>query len=254
MSDFKKRKPDIKLTYKIADGINLPLWVFFPDKDVKTSDVVLLIHGGGWYGAVKDNSPWDGGWLRSSACKLAELGYVSIIISYRSLRISDSLNVSDLYEDCCDAVRFIRNHLKFIDMDNYTCIGESAGGYLSTMLGISVDDTLRPKKVVSLNPVLGALDTTWKYGFNGVSDISLLSPFDNVHDKASDFLFMHGTGDEIVDIKYTRLFNKLLNDCGHKSILKEIQGAKHAFALYDYISDDDFVNNIMDSVVEFIKK
>lgn len=254
MSNFKTRQPDLKLIYKSVNGINLPMWVYFPDENIKNASAVFLIHGGGWRDAICDNSEWNGGWMRVNACRLAETGYISVIISYRSLNLSDKLNVSELFADCCDAVRYIREHLKFINFDTFACIGESAGGYFSTMLGLSADDNLRPKKTVSINPVLGDLDKKWKYAFNGIDDIEKFSPFNKIGDKASDFLFMHGTNDSVVDIKYTEKLDDLLTKRGFKSQFAEIIGAEHAFSLYDYKSDDDFVNEIMDYIINFIDK
>ena len=43
MSNFKTRQPDLKLIYKSVNGINLPMWVYFPDENIKNvKDIMKL--------------------------------------------------------------------------------------------------------------------------------------------------------------------------------------------------------------------
>ena len=254
MKNFKNRKADIELTYKTVNNLHLPIHVFLPDGDVHDAQTILAIHGGGWNDAIKDNAPWEGGWMANNARYLAEKGFVGVVISYRSLTVSDQLNVSNLFTDCVDAIKYIKTHLTFINFDNIIYMGDSAGGYLATMLGLSQDDEIRPKSVVSLNPVLGSLDNKWLYGFRGCSDIDNLTPSKMIGDKCADFLFIHGTADKIVDMKYTEELNGLLNRRGHRSKLIKIPDAEHAFILYDYKYSDEYVTNIMEQIIDYIDK
>ena len=254
MKNFKSRKADIELIYKTVNNLYLPIQVFLPDNNVHNAQAVLAIHGGGWNDAIKDNTPWNGGWMANNARYLAEKGFIGIVISYRSLTVSDTLNVGDLLNDCIDAVKYIKEHLKFVSFDNIVYMGDSAGGYLATMLGLSCDDEIRPKSVVSLNPVLGSLDDKWSYGFGNCSDIDGLTPIKSVGEKCASFLFMHGTADTVVDIKHTDELNILLKSKGHKSELIKIPDAKHAFVLYDYAYPDEYVTNIMEQITDYINK
>ena len=254
MGNFKERCADIKLTYKTADGLDLPIHVFLPDENPHKAQAVLLIHGGGWSDAIKNNSEWKGGWMAGNAKYLAERGFIGIVISYRSLEVSDKLNVGDLLNDCEDAVRYIKKHIKIASFDNLVCMGDSAGGYLATMLGLSENDDIRPKTVAALNPVLGSLDDKWKYGFKGCTNTDRLNPMKCVGEKCADFLFMHGTADDVVEIEYTRELNDLLISKGHNSEFVEIPNAKHAFILYDYQYSDEFVTKIMDRIIEYIRR
>lgn len=113
---------------------------------------------------------------------------------------------------------------------------------------------MRPKTVISLNPVLGALDSKWKYGFSNCSDIKSLTPKYNIGKKCADFLFMHGTADKVVEIEYTEELNNLILSNGHKSEFIKVKNARHAFALYDYASSDELATEIMDKMIDFIKK
>jgi len=252
MSNFKDKKPDIELIYKTVDGINLPLNVYFPSGDISKAKTVVCIHGGGWRDAITDNTPWKGGWMGNNSKYFAENGFISIAFSYRSLRISDSMHVGNILEDCTDALRFIYGHFNFVDKDSVIYIGDSAGGYITTMLGISDDDSIRPKTVVSCNPVLDTTREKWAYGFNNV-DAAEFSPFNKSLENASDFIFMHGTADTVVEIEDTEKLHEMLLGKGHKSSFIKIPDAQHAFVLFDYKCEDSYVSDIMDKIIELIK-
>ena len=252
MRKFKDKKADIELIYKTANNLNLPIHIFLPEGDIHKAQAVLVIHGGGWNDAIKDNSPWNGGWMGNNARYLAENGFIGIAVSYRSLMVSEELNVGDILLDCADAIRYIKEHLKFIDFGDIIYMGDSAGGYLVTVLGLSQNDELRPKAVVSLNPVLGLLDSKWKYGFNNCADIGKLTPKNIIGEKCARFLFMHGTNDSTVEIEYTEELNDMLRKTGHKSELVKIPDAQHAFILYDYKYPDEYVTDIMDRIITYI--
>lgn len=254
MKEFKDKKADIELVYKTVNNLNLPMQIYLPDNDVHNRQTILLIHGGGWNDAIKDNTLWNGGWMANNAKYFTQKGFVGITISYRSLTVSDQLNVGDLLTDCVDAIKYIKTHLTFINFDNIIYIGDSAGGYLATMLGLSQDDEIRPKSVVSLNPVLGSLDSKWSYGFRNCEDIDNLTPSKMIGEKCADFLFIHGTADKIVDMKYTEELNDLLNRRGHRSKLIKIPDAEHAFILYDYKYSNEYVTNIMEQIIDYIDK
>ncbi len=251
---FKERKADITDFYKTANGVRLPLEIFLPDKGKGNGRTVLLIHGGGFTDAVKDNSVWGGGWLSDNAKYLAEKGFLSIVISYRSLELSKELTVPDQLKDCADAVAYIRKSYAFVGFEDITYLGESAGGYFAVMLGLSQEDALRPKRVIAVNPVLNNLGTKWKYGFSGIDDTDGLTPINCIGEKAADFLFLHGTRDEVVDIGDTEELHEALLKSGKRSEFFKIPGKNHAFLLYGYIETDVFITGIMDRIIKFINK
>lgn len=102
--------------------------LYLPDGDIHRSNTVLCIHGG-WKDIVKDNGDWAGGWMANNARYLAQQGFIAVTASYRSLEISEKLNVSDLLEDCTDMVMYMRNYIKFIDFSGIIYMGDSAGDY-----------------------------------------------------------------------------------------------------------------------------
>lgn len=248
---FKDRKPDYNRIYKTANGVNLPIQVFLPDGDIDRARTVLCIHGGGWNScAITDNSPWDGGWMGNNAKYFAEKGFIGIVISYRCLTISEDLNVGDILDDCKHAIRYIRENFDFVNFDNIVYAGDSAGGYLVTMLGLSQDDDIRPYMVVSLNPVINVPGEKWAYAFNNCSDIDSLVPKNVIGQKCAKFLFMHGTDDVVTELKYTEQLHSLLLENGHQSEFVKIDGAMHAFVLYDYKYPDEYVTDIMEQIIQ----
>ncbi|HAL63572.1 MAG TPA: hypothetical protein DCO93_03900 [Clostridiales bacterium] len=252
MNEFKKREADINAFYKVANNVNLPIKIFMPNEKVKKNKSIMLIHGGGFTDAITDNSEWKGGWMANNAKYLAENGFLSVVISYRSLELSDGLTVLDLLQDCIDAIMYIRKNYSFVNFEDITYIGESAGGYFATMLGLSQDDNLRPKKIVAANPVLDSLDTDWKYGFKGLDNTEKFKPINCIEKKCAEFLFLHGTDDDVVKIEDTEELHKALVKCGHSSRFVKIPNKGHAFMLYDFMESDEFVTKIMDSIIDFI--
>lgn len=251
MCNFKERKADISFVYKQASGVGLPMRIFLPDENVHRAKTVLCIHGGGWTDAVRDDSEWNGGWMENNAKFLAERGFVAVTASYRSIELSETLSAADSLEDCKDVVRYLRKHMSFINFSDITYFGDSAGGYFAVMMGFSPDDDIRPKTVAAMNPVLDGLGEKWDYAFKN-ADINALTPKNLIGDKCADFLFMHGTADSVADIKHTEQLNALLGEKGHKSCLKEIPDAEHAFILYDYKYPDDYVNDKMEIIIKYI--
>lgn len=251
MSTFKNKQPDIRLTYKTVDGTDLPLDVYFPEGSIANAKTIIAIHGGGWTDAMTADCKWQGGWMGNTAKYFAEKGFIAIAFSYRSLNVSEKMHVGDILDDCTDALRFIYKHFNFVDKENVIYIGDSAGGYITTMLGISDDELLRPKITVSCNPVLDTTREKWAYGFKGVN-ASDYSPFEREIKNSSEFIFLHGTSDVIVEIEDTEKLHNILLENGYKSTFVKIPDAQHAFILFDYKYEDSYVCEITDKIINLL--
>ncbi len=92
--------------------------------------VIVFIHGGGWSGGSKGpaNVPFF------QQCY--DSGFVCVDINYRLS--TDSVWPAQI-EDCKTAIRFLKANAKTynIDISRFGVMGESAGGHLSAMLGVS---------------------------------------------------------------------------------------------------------------------
>ncbi len=254
MFAFRNIEPNERRIYKEIDGLSLPMDIYLPKCGIeKAKGCVVSIHGGGWNKAIMDNSTWDGGDMRFNARYYADKGYIAIAFSYRSLKAKDGLTVFDLMEDCQDAMRYIQSNLPYVDYSKIVLIGDSAGGHLATMTGISQDDSLRPYAVVACNPVLDC--TKWGYAFVGrEKELLACSPYHQKPEKCAKFLFVHGTADPTVACADTVDFYEKLADMGHEVELVLLQNRMHAFILFDYRYSDEEVVGFMQQIDSYLGK
>jgi acetyl esterase/lipase len=91
--------------------------------------VLIYIHGGGWSGGSLDQGV---GFVNY----FAQHGYVAATIEYR---LSGEAKFPAQIEDCKCAVRFFRAHAAeyHIDPERIGVMGDSAGGHLAALLGVS---------------------------------------------------------------------------------------------------------------------
>ncbi len=104
------------------------LYVYVPDAP-GTYPCILDIHGGGWrQRQVEADKPM--------MQRLAQRGFVTAIVSYR---LSTEAKYPAALHDCKAALRCLRAHaaeLK-LDPDRIGCMGGSAGGHLSGLVGMT---------------------------------------------------------------------------------------------------------------------
>lgn len=247
---FEKRKPDFEYIYKVTDGVGLPMRVYMPKTKKDKHRAVLCIHGGGWKGAIKDNSSWDGSWMSNHAQYYADNGYVGISISYRDLDLSENTFTKDQIDDCRDALIFIKDKLSFVDFETLSVIGDSAGGHLALCLGFLEDENLRPYKISAFNPVTDLTVEKWAYtGKNSderksISPLYMIDSF-NENSRKPEILCMHGDNDKTVPIEDTVNFEKKLKQKGFESQMVVVKDASHAFILWGYTAPDELVYECM---------
>jgi acetyl esterase/lipase len=127
-------------TYKRVGECDIKADVYrLPGKDVRPA--IVWIHGGalifGDRGSVRPDQLQR--YLRA--------GYAVVSIDYR---LAPETKLPDIIEDLRDAYRWVREkgpELFSINADRIALVGNSAGGYLALMAGVSV--TPRPKALVS---------------------------------------------------------------------------------------------------------
>ncbi len=254
MFEFRDIQPTERRIYKIVDDLCLPMDIYIPKRGIENAKgCIVCIHGGGWNEAIVDNGVWSGGRMRYNARYYADKGYIAIAISYRSLQAKAGLTVFDLVEDCQDAMRYIQKNLPYVDYSKIVLIGDSAGGHLATMLGISQDDSLRPYAVMACNPVLDC--TKWKHAFAGREEALLqCSPYHQSPQKCAKFLFVHGTADPTVAYSDTVDFYEKLKSMKHDVEMIALQDKMHAFILFDYRYTDEEVVGFMRKIDEYLEK
>ena len=118
------------LEYAAVNGNSLLLDLYLPrHRAAAAVPIVLFVHGGGWVaGSKSDYKPLF----------LTGYGYAVASIDYR---FSQDAHFPAQINDCKAAVRWIRAHARFYNIDSahIGVWGPSAGGHLAALLGTSGD-------------------------------------------------------------------------------------------------------------------
>tara|TARA_B100000902_G_scaffold214242_1_gene203724 strand:+ start:242 stop:1036 length:795 start_codon:yes stop_codon:yes gene_type:complete len=104
--------------------------LFLPPEGTENGAAIVFVHGGGWREGDKSQ-------LRGYGILLARQGFVCLCTAYR---LSDEALWPAQIQDVKCAIRYVRTHaddLK-IDPNKIGVSGNSAGGHLSLMAGLSV--------------------------------------------------------------------------------------------------------------------
>jgi acetyl esterase/lipase len=118
------------LVYGIGGGHDLLLDLYLPNNPVRAVPIILYIHGGGWMDLDKDWCPYP--------MRLLEKEYAVASINYR---LSDEAPFPAQLHDCKAAVRWLRANAAAYDLDgdHIGAWGDSAGGHLAAMLGLTAN-------------------------------------------------------------------------------------------------------------------
>ena len=116
------------IVYGHAGGIDLKLDIGHPDGKGPFPAIVFM-HGGGWQQGDKSHMHK---WIR----KFAASGFVGVSIGYR---FAPQFKWPAQVQDVKTAVQYLRAHAGDLNIDpeKIGAMGESAGGYLALMLGVT---------------------------------------------------------------------------------------------------------------------
>ena len=207
----------------------------------------VFVHGGGWEGGDKNMHP-----TAPLFPILLARGYVVASIDYR---LAPKYKFPAQIEDAKCAVRFLRAHaLKYrLDPARIGVWGESAGGHLAALLGLTgpgagfegdggwTNVTSRVQAVVDFyGPVdLAAAARAGDphigpavFGVTNADDPLLLraSPVAYVSSNAPPFLIVHGDRDTAVRVDQSHSLQEKLTAAGATSTLLVVTNADHGFA------------------------
>lgn len=258
------RRPDGSLhysgiSYATAAGfrpLQLDLWV--PSGEGR-HPVVVWIHGGAWqFGDRRDLPPT----LAPDAVfdALLEAGIAVASIDYRLSR--EAVFPAQLH-DAKSAVRYLRHHADQLDLDTdrIGVWGESAGGHLAALVGLTGDRPELEGNLGVTGPVstvravvdwYGIADLTTMPRLEIPSDVALpmeltvdpieqllgeadperaqsASPTTYVTADAPPFLLVHGTEDFLVPVGQSRELHRALLEAGTEAELVTVEGAGHIF-------------------------
>jgi acetyl esterase/lipase len=241
------------IVYGSAGGEQLKLDVYQPDNDPATSHaVMLLIHGGGWAGGDKSAHAYIG-------LPLARKGYLAFSANYR---LAPKWQYPAGVEDCQAALRWVRAHAADYggDPSRLAMGGESAGGHLSSLLGLwdwtttgstaqgattptrvrAVVNVFGPSDLTGFEQIpfcrdllknfLGGTETQMPQLYRDLSPMLLLNTDGLVQKPGPAFLHLHGTKDVLVPVDQTRHFHARLQEKGFDSTMIIFEGANHGWA------------------------
>jgi acetyl esterase/lipase len=211
------------------DDVPLLMDIHVP-KTKQKPPLVMLIHGGGWYGGGRKNHRLS--WLAQQGVAVASIEY----------RLSHEAVFPAQIHDCKGALRWLRAHAERYGYDSTRVVvaGDSAGGHLATLLGLTSQvseldgdtggHTDRPTSVVGIIDYYGPTDfitrakvqpetceqstgTVYRLLGGKVSENTALarlaSPITHVTPKAPPLLIVHGDQDPTVPLSQS----ELLRDC-----------------------------------------
>jgi acetyl esterase/lipase len=244
------------VTYRVVDGVPLELDVARPAGADGPQPLVVCIHGGGWHHGHR-------AFWRGTMSDLAREGFVAATVSYR---LAPKHKWPAQIEDVKAAVRFLRaNAAKYgIDPKRVACLGDSAGGHLSLMLGLTDDDDFeagehrdQSARVQAVINYYGPTNMdTWKLdeagaktlaaafegkdlnqlieSWTGISDrddpaLDKVSPASYLDSQDPAVLTFQGTADVLVPVAQARELDELARKAGLSHRLVILEGAGHGW-------------------------
>lgn len=238
---------DRDVVYCNCHGTPLIMDIYYPKAATAPKPVIVYIHGGGWYSGDKTT-----GAGQDDISELVARGYLVAAINYR---LAPRYKFPAQIEDAQCAIRFLRANAATygIDPAHFGVFGDSAGGHLAALLGVTdesywledacdcVNDSSQVQAVVDM---FGPTDLTLTFEKNwslliehvfGVSDpesevIKRASPVTYASSSAPPFLIIHGDRDEQVLPEQSDVFYKKLVSANVPVRLVMVKNAGHGFS------------------------
>ncbi len=227
--------------YARLDGIPLCFDLYHPGEGALP--LIVFVHGGGWISGERDMYSEEAEWF-------ARLGFAAATIDYR---LAPLYPFPAALVDVQAFVRFIRAEAdKFgIERNKIAAMGNSAGGHLAAMLGVSRvgfggEGVVRVDAVVDvcgLTDMRNPSDTQYPISMSFIeqflggnylgreADYSLASPVTHVTEKCCPFLIVHGSLDDVVPPAQSQALYDALRSHGGETELIVLEGEGHSFTL-----------------------
>ncbi|MGB5697020.1 MAG: alpha/beta hydrolase [Polyangiales bacterium] len=254
---FRFRRRGVKvipnIIYRKVAGKILRLDVVMPEEPGTGRPAIMQIHGGAWIIGDKREQGWP------LMGHLAANGWVCFNVNYR---LSPAATWPEHLIDLKYALVWIRAHADEFGIDpSFVAVtGGSAGGHLTTMMGLTANDPeYQPgfededTSVQAAVPVYGVYDFTNRLGTmlerfrtqmlepmimkafldEEPEKFHRASPIDRVHAGAPPFLIIHGDRDTLAPVEDAQLFTDMLRATSKAPVIYvELPGAQHAFDIF----------------------
>ena len=270
----EKIKLIVNVTYSqpvsyFRKNIKLEMDILKPNREGKYP-TVLFVPGGSFAHSYKEN-------YLQQRLEIAKAGYVVASMEYRT--IPDGVFPQSL-EDVKAAIRFLKANADEygVDKGKIALMGESAGGYLAAMAGVTSgiadydkgDNLSENSDVQAVVDIYGVTDfgevdfeiedidecykatfMSVKFWLNDVrNNIESTNPISYISQKTPPFLLMHGDADTLVLPNQTEMLHKALIENGVDSKRYIVPGAGHSD---EYWFQPEVTELILDFLNEKIK-
>ena len=201
----------------------------------KKTPAIVCIHGGGWVSGDRSD-------MHDVARYFADQGFSAFCPQYR---LAPLYGYPAPIEDIETFMRHLREKADSLGIlpDSIGVIGNSAGGHLAAMSGLSTDSTARANAVVD---ICGLTDLSnyrethppisWDFLVQfmagaGSEDPKWIeaSPIYRVHSGAPPFLIFHGEEDDVVYLDQSVRFHDALKQAGVFCEFEALPGEGHSF-------------------------
>jgi acetyl esterase/lipase len=225
---------------------------FFPYDKPQILPLIVWICGGGFTEMDRNVHIPELAWFAKRGYAVASVDYS---VNYRS-------HFPELLEDIKLAIRFLKAHGKEynIDTSRIVLMGESAGGYLAALCGVTgknkkfdtggyEDHNSEVQAAIPWYPVIRTSEmdvdfsrVTVPYDWDEYPDVTQY-----IHADVPPFLILHGNGDTLVPISQGELLYDALGKAGVDVEMIVIDRAEHA--------DDAFVQpEVKQMILDYINK
>lgn len=198
--------------------------------------VLLWLHGGGW---MTGSRVWTVDPRFHE--RMVARGYAVADVDYR---LAMETTYPGQQADIDAAIRWLRHHAAALrlDPDRFAALGESAGGQLAGIAGLTGEgDTALQAVILWCAPVdlVSLPDQRDPFSYPAIlfggpvgeraGLARLASPIHNIGAEAPPFLLVHGTDDQTVPFGEAVRFADAMRAAGHRADLLTVEGAGHVF-------------------------
>lgn len=224
----------------------------YPYDEDKTYPLIVWLCGGSF--AEVDRNVWI-----PELVYFAKQGFAVAAVDYSVIQLT---RYPDQLEDIKEAIRYIRAHAEefHINPDRIAVMGESAGGYLSVLAGITGPERIYDKgtyqeyssEVQAVVAWYPCVEMEWL--IPGRKEVNMSEDVENypnlsdmVREQMPPCLLLHGTADSLVPAKHSEVLYRALEEKGNTVDLYLVEGANHA--------DRPFIKTeVKQIIVDFLNK
>jgi acetyl esterase/lipase len=254
---------------------SLKMDILIPEA-VRKRTVVVYVPGGGFVMAAKESA-------LNLRTYVAEAGFTVASVQYRTIR--DGATYREGVEDIKSAIRYLRAHAADYGIDATAVVvwGESAGGYLAAMAGVTSQDSSQSSAVQGVIDDFGASDisklaadfdagtrqaiytneglvqyigkASGTKALDGGIASTAANPLTYIRADAPPFLIFHGSRDRMVSPSQTLILHDALTTAGARSTRYVVDGAGHGDLSFMGDSQSGLLwstNKVMNLILDFL--